>query len=188
MSFLLSPEKGTKDHAKDETLTQSPTSNTSSNACDVDERDMTSSESSFETIEYRGLENPRVSSSVSFFFFFFLSCSRGTQRQHFSKIIKRCLLCSQVVSWSYLFKLTQYDLFDRWSWKCKPLQKVLANRILFPVFTSCCWLYEPCQFTLFLIFNKMLAIRKWKELVKFPVLWNIELTFRPKKTLDFLWN
>ena len=66
MRFLLPTEKGTKDHAKDETtLTQSTTSNTSSNACDIDERDLTSSESSFETIEYRGLENPRVSSSVS---------------------------------------------------------------------------------------------------------------------------
>ena len=65
MSFLLPTEKGTKDHVKDETLTQSPTSKTSSNACDVDERDMTSSESSFETIEYRGLENLRVSSIIS---------------------------------------------------------------------------------------------------------------------------
>ena len=69
MNFLLPTEKGTTDHAKDEALTQPPTctSNTSSNGCDMDERDMTSSESSFEMIEYRGQENPLRSKFLCLF-------------------------------------------------------------------------------------------------------------------------
>ena len=63
------------DHEKDGNWTQEPTTTSKpfSNVCDLDEKDMTSSESSLESIEYRGLKNPLVSCSLLFFFSFFIS-------------------------------------------------------------------------------------------------------------------
>lgn len=76
---------------------------------------------------------------------------------HHNTDIKQIVLCpvSRQICINYQWP---YDPFGFFSWKFK-WQKILRNRILFPDFTSCCWLSENARWPLIALWTMHMSLQ-----------------------------